>query len=70
MRNIARLSVALGGFLIVSSLILVGVILLIFLNLIEVEVLSSSANTSFLSLIFAIFGILDFVAGLILIMDR
>ena len=70
MRNIARLSVALGGFLIVSSLILVGVILLIFLNLIEIEVLSSSANTSFLSLIFAIFGILDFVAGLILIMDR
>lgn len=70
MRNIARLSVAVGGFLIVSSLILVGVILLVFLNLIEIEVLSSSVNTSFLSLIFIIFGILDFVAGLILIMDR
>lgn len=70
MRNIARLSVALGGFLIVSSLILVGVILLLFLNMIEIEILSNSANTSFLSLIFAIFGILDFIAGLILIMDR
>lgn len=70
MRNIARLSVALGGFLIVSSLILVGVILLAFLNMIEIEVLSNSTNSSFLSLIFAIFGILDFIAGLILIMDR
>jgi hypothetical protein len=70
MRNVARLSIAVGGFLIVSSLILVGVILLVFLNLIEIEVLSSSANISILSLIFIVFGILDFVASLILIMDR
>lgn len=70
MRRIARLKVAIGGFLIFTSLILVGLILLIFLNLIDVDVLSSASISPLLTLIFLAFGILDLIAGIILIWNR
>ena len=70
MRNKARLYIGLGGFLIVSSLILVGIILLIFLNLIDPEILIAQSNKPFFIFIFVTFAILDLLAAIILILDR
>lgn len=70
MRNIARLYIALGGFLIVSSLILVGIILLILLNLINPEILINQSNSPFFTYIFVTFAITDLLAAIILILDR
>jgi hypothetical protein len=70
MRNVARLSIAIGGFLIVNSLILVGLVLLIFLNLIDPIILTDVSTSSLLTLMFITFGVLDLVAGIILILDR
>jgi hypothetical protein len=70
MRKIARLNIAIGGLLIVTSLILVGLVLLIFLNLIDPVILTNAYISSFLSLMFITFGILDLVAVIILILDR
>jgi len=48
MRKLARLSLAIGGFLIVTSLILTGIIFLILLDLIELEVFADPAINSVL----------------------
>jgi hypothetical protein len=70
MRNLVRLSVAIGGFLIVTSLILTGTVFLILLNIIDVGVFVDPVTTSMLTLIFLAIGILDFVAGVILLLKR
>jgi hypothetical protein len=70
MRKIARISIAIGGLLIVTSLILVGLILLIFLNLIDPVILTDSSISSLLTLMFITFGFLDLVTGIIFILDR
>lgn len=70
MRKLARLSLAIGGFLIVTSLILTGIIFLLLLNMIKVEVFNDPAITSVLTMIFLIIGILDFIAGIILLMKK
>jgi len=70
MRKLARLSVAIGGFLIVTSLILTGTIFLILLNIINVDVFADQAITSVLTLIFLAIGVLDFIAGIILLLKR
>jgi hypothetical protein len=70
MRKLVRLSVAIGGFLIVTSLILTGTVFLILLNLIDIAVFSDQINTSVLTLLFLAIGILDFVAGIILLLKR
>jgi hypothetical protein len=70
MRNLVRLSVAIGGFLIVTSLILTGTVFLILLNIIDVGVFADPVTTSMLTLIFLAIGILDFVAGVILLLKR
>ena len=70
MRKLVRLSLAIGGFLIVTSLILTGTIFLILLNMIDVEVFADSGVTSVLTMIFLAIGILDFIAGVILIMKK
>ena len=67
MRKLVRLSVAIGGFLIVTSLILTGTVFLILLNIIDVDVFADQATTSMLTLIFLAIGILDFIAGIILL---
>jgi len=68
MRKLVRLSVAIGGFLIVTSLILTGTVFLILLNLIDIAVFSDQTSTSLLMLMFLAIGILDFVAGIILLL--
>jgi hypothetical protein len=70
MRKLVRLSVAIGGFLIVTSLILTGTVFLILLNLIDITVFSDQTSTSLLTLMFLAIGILDFVAGVTLLLKR
>jgi hypothetical protein len=70
MRKLARLSVAIGGFLIVTSLVLTGIIFLILMNIIEIDVFADQTNTLLLTLVLLVVGVLDFVAGIILILKR
>jgi hypothetical protein len=70
MRKLVRLSVAIGGFLLVTSLILTGTIFLILLNIIDVGVFADQVTMSVLTLIFLAIGILDFIAGIILLIKK
>jgi hypothetical protein len=70
MRNLARLSIAIGGFLIVTSLVLTGIIFLILMNIIEIDVFADQTNTLLLTLVLLVIGVLDFVAGIILMLKR
>lgn len=70
MRKLVRLSLAIGGVLIVTSLILTGTIFLILLNMIDVEVFADPATTSMLTLLFLAIGVLDFIAGILLLMKK
>jgi len=70
MRKLVRLSVAIGGFLIVTSIILTGAVFLIFLNVIDVGVFADQASMSLLTLMLLAIGILDFIAGIILLLKR
>jgi hypothetical protein len=70
MRKLARLSIAIGGFLIVTSLVLTGIIFLILMNIIEIDVFADQTNTLLLSLVLLVVGVLDFVAGIILMLKR
>jgi hypothetical protein len=70
MRKLVRLSIAIGGFLIVNSLILTGTVFLILLNLIDVGVFANQTHTSVLTLMFLAIGVLDFIAGIILLLKR
>jgi hypothetical protein len=70
MRKLVRLSVAIGGFLIVTSLILTGAIFLIMLNMINIDVFADPVTISVLTVIFLTIGILDFIAGIILLLKR
>lgn len=70
MRKLVRLSIAIGGFLIVTSLILTGAVFLILLNIIDVSVFADKATMSLLTLMFLAIGLLDFIAGIILLLKR
>ena len=70
MRKLVRLSIAIGGFLIVTSLILTGTVFLILLNLIDIGIFANATRTSVLTLLFLVIGILDFIAGIILLLKR
>ena len=69
-RKLVRLSVALGGFLLVASVILTGIVLLASLNLIDIGVLADQVTVSLLTLTFLIVGIMDFIAGITLLLKR
>jgi hypothetical protein len=70
MRKLVRLSIAIGGFLIATSLILTGTIFLILLNIIDVGVFANQTHISVLTLMFLAIGVLDFIAGIILLLKR
>ena len=70
MRKLVRLSIAIGGFLIVTSLILTGTVFLILLNIIDVGIFANQTHTSLLTLMFLAISVLDFVAGIILLLKR
>ena len=67
MRKLARLSVAIGGFLIMASLMLTCVLLLVVLNMIDVNFFTNQTTMIFLTLMFVAIAALDFVAGVILL---
>jgi hypothetical protein len=70
MRKLVRLSVAIGGFLLVASVILTGIVLMASLNLIDVSFLADQVTMSLLTLMFLIVGIMDFIAGITLLIKR
>ena len=70
MRKLVRLSIAIGGFLIVTSLILTGTVFLILLNIIDVGFFADQTHTSLLTLMFIAISVLDFVAAIILLLKR
>jgi hypothetical protein len=66
-RKIVRLSVAIGGFLIVTSLILTGTVILIFLGITTLSVFENQTGIFMITLILLAIGIADFIAGFILL---
>jgi len=67
MRKLVRLSIAIGGFLIVASLILTGTVILTFLGIITMSVFENQTSIFMITLILLAIGIADFIAGLILL---
>lgn len=70
MQKLVRLSIAIGGFLIVTSLILTGTIFLISMNIIDTGIFTNPATSSVLTIMFLVIGILDFIAGIVLLMKK
>jgi hypothetical protein len=69
MRKLARLSIAIGGFLIMASLMLTCVLLLVMLNLADVNFFANQTTMTFLTLMFIAIAALDFMAGVILLRE-
>jgi len=69
-RKLVRLTVAIGGFLIVTSLILTGTVFLVLLDIMDITVFTDPAPASLLTLMFLAIAIADFIAGIILILKR
>jgi hypothetical protein len=69
-RKLVRLTVAIGGFLIVTSLILTGTIFLVLLNIMDITIFADPAPASLLTLMFFAIAVADFIAGIILILKR
>ena len=67
MRKLVRLSVAIGGFLIVSNLILTGTVFLALLKIIKISVFADQTIFSLLAVVFLAIGIADFIAGILLL---
>jgi hypothetical protein len=67
MRKLVRLSVAIGGFLIVASLILTGTVFLALLKIINTSVFTDQTSFSLLAGMFLAIGIADFIAGILLL---
>jgi hypothetical protein len=67
MRKLVRLRVAIGGFLIVTSLILTGTVFLALLNIINASVFADRTSFSLLALVFLAIGVADFMAGILLL---
>jgi hypothetical protein len=67
MRKLARLNVAIGGFLIVTSLILTGAVFLAISNIIKPSDFTGPISISLLALAFLAIGVADFIAGIILL---
>ncbi|MGB9854146.1 MAG: hypothetical protein ACPLRY_04995 [Candidatus Bathyarchaeales archaeon] len=67
MRKREKMCVAIGGFLIMMGTILTGATLLILFNLVDVAVFEYETHTSLLMLTFLLIGLLDFIAGIILL---
>jgi hypothetical protein len=67
MRKLARLSIAIGGFLIMANLMLTCVLLLVMLNMTDMTFFAKQTTMTFLTLVFVAIAALDFVAGVILL---
>jgi hypothetical protein len=67
MRKLARLSIAIGGFLIMASLMLTCVLLLVMLNMTDMNFFANQTTMTLLTLMFIAIAALDFIAGVILL---
>ena len=70
MRKLVRLTVAIGGFLIVTSLILTGTVFLVMLDIMDITVFTDPPPASLLTLMFLAIAVADFIAGIILLLKR
>jgi len=66
MRKRSRLGVAIGGFLLISGMVLTGTVLLASLNLIDIGILTNERHMFLLMFMFILIGTLDLAAGIIL----
>jgi len=66
MRKRSRLGVAIGGFLLISGMVLAGTVLLASLNLIDIGILTNERHMLLLMFTFILIGTLDLAAGIIL----
>ncbi len=69
-RKLVRLTIAIGGFLIVTSLILTGTVFLVLLGIMDITVFTDQAPASLLTLMFLAIAAADFIAGIILLLKR
>ncbi|MEM2281186.1 MAG: hypothetical protein QXT26_03590 [Thermoproteota archaeon] len=67
MKKRERVCVAIGGFLIMIGTILTGVMLLILFNIVDVTIFKHEVHASLLMLTLLLTGMLDFIAGIILL---
>jgi len=66
MRKLSRLAVAIGGFLIMMGMILIGAVILNLLNVIDITAFMNETYLLIFMLALLSIGALDVIAGLIL----
>jgi len=66
MRKLSRLAVAIGGFLIMMGMILIGAIVLTLLNVIDITAFMNETYLLMFMLALLSVGVLDVIAGIIL----
>ena len=66
MRKLSRLAVAIGGFLIMMGMILMGAIALTLLNIIDLSAFMNETYLLLFMLALLSVGVLDIIAGIIL----
>jgi len=66
MRKISRLAVAIGGFLIMMGMIIMGAIVLALLNVIDITAFINETYLLMFMLALLSVGVLDVIAGIIL----
>jgi len=66
MRKLSRLAVAVGGFLIMMGMILMGAIVLTLLNVIDISAFANETYLLMFMLALLSVGVLDMMAGIIL----
>jgi len=66
MRKLSRLAVAIGGFLIMMGMILIGTIVLTLLNVIDITAFMNETYLLLFMLALLSVGVLDVIAGIIL----
>jgi len=66
MRKLSRLAVAIGGFLIMMGMFLMGAIILTLLNIIDISALVNETYLLIFMMALLSVGVLDVIAGIIL----
>ena len=65
-RRLSRVAVAIGGFLIMVGMILLGIFALALFKIIDVSAFVDTQSTAILMLVLMIIGVLDVVSGFLL----
>ncbi|MEJ5328268.1 MAG: hypothetical protein WHU54_08505 [Candidatus Bathyarchaeia archaeon] len=70
MQKLVKLCIAIGGFLIVTGLILTGTVFLILSNIIDVTVFTDQITMALLTLMFLAVAAADIIVAAILLLKR